>query len=149
MCQLFSLPSLCYCAVGLLLLVGCGRSTPSTVPVHGRITCQGKPLATGVISFVPQKLDEGMPRRTGSGRMNPDGTFRVSTFRQNDGLLPGAYQVAINTNAPAPFEGPSDVNPQQPRSLLPSSYALPHTSGLTATIPPQSAPFEVNFDLTQ
>jgi hypothetical protein len=78
------------------LLTGCSDGLP-TVPVTGQVTFAGSPPpARGTITFMPMEAKEGMPRRPGSGKFDPDdSSYEVTTFSPGDGLIPGRYAVNI------------------------------------------------------
>jgi hypothetical protein len=95
------------------------------VPVRGKVTFQGSaPPARGTVIFVPITVQEGLPRRPGSAEFGTDGVFRVTSFRQNDGLLPGIYSAKVTcwkgnpytSGDPTAFDKfsyvPKDFNPQ-------------------------------------
>jgi hypothetical protein len=75
--------------VAILTAVGCGKGSVSKV--EGIVTLDGKPLPGATVSFVPVNK-EGRPA---NGRTDSDGTFRLTTFRTDDGALPGEYQVIV------------------------------------------------------
>ncbi len=85
-CLLLSL-----CMVGLLTAGVVGRSSgeATTVPVEGTVTFAGRPLLSGEVEF---RSGEGL---AASGRIEPDGTYQLSTFEPRDGAVPGVYRVAI------------------------------------------------------
>ena len=73
----------------LLLAAGCGgRGKP--VKVAGVVTLDDKPLAGATVTFAP--VGGG---RAASGRTDSDGNFRLTTFRSDDGALPGEYKVLV------------------------------------------------------
>lgn len=81
----------------LMLLASCGcdknqgsAMRGSTVTVKGKVTYQGKPLTKGNITLEP--VDRG---REAHGGIQPDGTFVLSTFQENDGAVPGVHRVSI------------------------------------------------------
>ena len=79
-----------------LLLNGCGKKGPVTVPVHGIVTFNGGPCPqSGTVHFAPLHAAEGLPLRPGSGDFDVDGTFKVTSFEPGDGLVPGTYRVQI------------------------------------------------------
>jgi hypothetical protein len=129
-----------------LLACGCGESLPQTIPVHGRVTWQGKPLATGTVTFEPVEKGEAKPLRPPLGSIGPDGTYQLSTFRTHDGAMPGEYVVLIHSSTPPPME--STAPPA--KSLIPHKYGSAATSGLSATVPADAdGPIELNFDLVK
>jgi hypothetical protein len=85
--SLFLLSSLC-------LTSGAGCGSPSLYPVEGTILFQdgkrAKELAGATIDFEPI---EG--RNSARGEVDADGTFRMGTFQQGDGVFPGSYKVSV------------------------------------------------------
>jgi len=74
----------------LLTAAGCGRGPGSPVKVEGVVTLDGKPLPGATVTFAP--VEGGRPA---SGRTDADGSFRLTTFRSDDGALPGEYKVIV------------------------------------------------------
>jgi hypothetical protein len=73
----------------LLTAAGCGgKGKP--VKVEGFVTLDDKPLPGATVTFAP--VGEGRPA---SGRTDADGSFRLTTFRSDDGALPGEYKVIV------------------------------------------------------
>ncbi len=74
--------------------IGCGASgsgtMPSLVPVTGKVTFKGQPLTTGTVRFEPE--DYGRPA---TGKLQPDGTFALTTLKEGDGVVPGHHRVSI------------------------------------------------------
>jgi hypothetical protein len=96
-------------AVVLLPCWGCGSdsSAPpagSTVPIKGKVTFKGQPVTGGDIQFEP--TDSGRPA---NGKIQPDGTFTMTTFKEGDGAVPGTHRVAVSGNVklPARYKTPS------------------------------------------
>lgn len=92
----------CGCVAVILLaclVTGCSRGGPRPVPVVGRVTFEGaSPPARCELYFVPSAADDaskGMPQRAGRAITDADGTFRASSLREGDGLLPGRYEVRL------------------------------------------------------
>jgi hypothetical protein len=124
---------------------GCGDSRPATVPVQGRITWQGKPLTQGIISFLPKQHSDGFPSRTAIGVIQPDGSYQLSSFRPNDGVIPGDYQVAVDMTGNRSLENTTPAATKLDPATL--RYTNPQASGLTATIPAESSPLTIDFVL--
>ncbi len=80
----------------LAVLAGCGPSGLETVPVEGVLTFKAvqKP-ETATVYFSPVEPAPGLPRRPGSGKLESDGTFKVTSFRPGDGLVPGKYRIKV------------------------------------------------------
>jgi hypothetical protein len=121
----------------LLALVVCGLSScggagPTTVPVRGKITLAGGawPQA-GTLYFTPVKPATGMPHRAGTAEFATDGSFRVSTYRPHDGLVPGEYSVNIECWEVPPSPG----DPHAAKSLVPGNYHALLQSQLPVVIP--------------
>jgi hypothetical protein len=74
----------------MLSIAGCGR--PSVVKVEGVVTLDGKPLPGATVSFMPAHEGQG---QLASGRTDADGSFRLTTFRTDDGALPGEYKIIV------------------------------------------------------
>lgn len=115
----------------LVPFLGCGESLPTTVPVRGQVTWQGKPLPMGTITFQSTESGPGAPLRPSVATIGPDGTYQLSTFRTHDGAMPGKYVVTIHASTPPPME----AGAPPPKWLLSPKYANPATSGLSATVP--------------
>ena len=110
-------------AVAALLLAGCGESLPPTVPVTGTVIWQGKPLPDGQVVFKPKSIAEGLPKRPATGYINPDGTFRLATFRNGDGVVPGEYHVLVFSYVDQPPAENDDLNPAKQVLRIPDKYA--------------------------
>jgi hypothetical protein len=68
---------------------GCQKAHPDIVPVSGRITIDGKPLAHGQIIVLP----EG--RRAAAATIESDGHFTLSCFEPGDGAPLGQHIATI------------------------------------------------------
>ena len=77
----------------ILPLSGCGQSSaaiPSTYPVKGKVSFKGKPLTNGSIVFEP--TDAG---KDAYGKIQPDGTFELTTYKEKDGAVVGSHRVYV------------------------------------------------------
>jgi hypothetical protein len=111
-------------SLAVVAVVGCGRS--GLHPVRGRVAfADGSPLATGrvVVSYGDGKAS--------SGSINPDGTFRVGTLKQSDGMRPGTYRVAVKDAYVEVQKNGETVS----EPLIHQRFADPATSGLEFTVP--------------
>ena len=134
-------------SVVLLGLLGCGKSVH---PVHGTVTFEGKPLASGgTITFLPLTEQTG---KVASGMIAEDGTYRLTTNRPGDGSTPGEYRVVIMQSTekePTPTPDGTPVAPILSVPLadrIPGIYADHYKSPLTAKVE-ASKSNELNFDL--
>lgn len=126
-----------------LAVAGCGGDQLPTAPVQGKVLYQGKPLQFGAVTFQPAA---GPPA---SGAIQPDGTFRLSTYGNNDGAVLGMHKVAVSCfDSQRPDAPPPDPNaePGLGKPLVPQKYLSADTSGLTAEVKSRNEPFE--FQLT-
>ena len=127
------------------LLAGCGADAGNMVSVTGRVTWEGAPATTGNVTFTLASADTNGPARLATGQIQPDGTFVMSTLKQNDGVLPGTYRVAINSDPPPRIEV---IEGQKlPKGPVPASYADPATSGLEVAIESGADPRVQDFAL--
>lgn len=120
------------CFAVAILATGCsGTSQLETAEVKGTVTYKGKPLTFGNVSFRPAA---GSPS---TGRIQPDGTFTLSTYDDGDGAIIGLNQVSITaTERDAGKEGEVDPNTELTvsKSLIPEKYTSFSTSELTADV---------------
>jgi hypothetical protein len=143
--------------LGIVILpsTGCGGS--GTVSVKGVVTLDGEPLPKATVSFMP--LGEG---RAAYGVTDAKGNFRLTTFKSDDGVLPGEYKVLVmeegeekqnpktfseddkkaartgmkpKSSMPPIGIKSSDKKASKP-SLVPAIYRDPQKSPLRQVIPP-------------
>jgi hypothetical protein len=139
-------------------LSGCGDSSglPRRYAVSGAITYNNKPLEKGNINFAP----DGPEGRAAGGTI-VDGRYSLTTHDPDDGAVPGKYKVSVvakmidASKVDLKIKGASTeeakkalatVFPQKVaaraaaagKSLIPSKYSSPETSGLTFEVKPQS-----------
>ena len=114
-----------------VIAAGCGSAHDGMTPVAGKVTWNGQPVTHGTVIFYPKSSTQQDSRRLATGRIQPDGSFRMSTFEFGDGVREGRYLVAIDTTEPNSTEDTSDM---AVRTLLPAAYAAPDTSGLAVDV---------------
>ena len=81
--------------------LGCGGGSDryDTVPVSGVVTCNGKPLANGVINFTPmaeQGRSDGNRGRVALAKTDSNGKFKLTTYENEDGAIVGRHTVTIS-----------------------------------------------------
>jgi hypothetical protein len=133
-------------AILLVTIAGCARAYPRCIAVSGRVTYQGKPVETGMISFtrLEQNAGGGLVRPA-TGDLQADGSYTMKTFRDGDGVLPGDYSVSVVS---FDYSGNRDASQKLP-SLIPAKYGSPETSGLKVKVPSDdSGSLRFDFDLT-
>ena len=106
---------------------GCGGGPTynSPVPVSGKVSLKGQPLSGGTIHFVPADPKTALP---GSAQIQSDSSFKVTTTKPDDGLIPGKYSVFFDP--PLPSDGTKKDAP----TSIPEKYLAPGTSELTQII---------------
>ena len=108
----------------LLLLIGSGCTKTTLQPVEGKITYKdgSAMVGGGQITFDP--LDPN--NKTGArGNIRDDGSFRMGTYADADGVTEGKYRVAI---VPPPIRNPNNPPPGWPP--LDRKYMSHASSGL-------------------
>lgn len=115
------------------LCPGCtkGIVEPKRVPVSGRVTLGGQPVTQGTVFFLPQGDNEKTSVHPASGMIAADGAYHMSTFTSRDGVVPGEYQVLVQSMT----SGPTPENPSAPFLwAVPEKYAQSATSDLKVSI---------------
>jgi hypothetical protein len=144
-------------AVLLLSQWGCGSGQVPVYPVSGRVTFKGRPMVGGgTISFIPIDADSG---KGAGGKIDEDGNFAMTTYREGDGSPAGKYRVLIRQFVivePEPIpdgQTPGEGGVVTPRTQvdegqrIPDAYANPQQSDLTVEVEPSSNDFD--FDLKE
>ena len=111
---------------------GCGTSggaNASLIPVKGKVTYKGQPLAQGSVTFEPQ--DSG---KRATGKLQADGTFVMSTYKEGDGVIAGEHSVII-----------TGVDKTLARDRAFKKYMFRSYGALTAQVTPENTEF--TFDL--
>jgi len=123
------------------MLVGCGPSHPACYPVSGKVIYDGQTVTQGTITFYPEQ------GRSALGKIEPDGTYSLTTFSAGDGALPGRHAVTIqSTLASGPDVATSfeeeHAQAQSGRAsgsarltwLVPETYARRESTPLSETV---------------
>ncbi len=131
---------------------GCGSDGPTTIPVRGEVVYKGAPLKDvpqGLVHYLPK----GSEGRQASGRLQPDGSFVLTTFKSGDGVVPGEYDIVVSAySAKAELsreqvEAARGVVPK-PGLMIPEKYTEPMTSGLSDTVDSNHSGFK-RIELTE
>lgn len=136
-----------------LALVGCGSSN-SPVPVHGIVLRDGQPFGGAMIRL----LSDDPKARPAHAFSKPDGRFSLSTYKPDDGAVPGEYKVLITYTEPTP-DLPATATQEetmrameaaakkrkQPLLILPETYTNPAKTILRLRVPPDG---EVKFEVS-
>lgn len=70
-----------------VLLCGCGSGK---VPVSGRVTFKGQPLADATVMFHGESV-----KGTAHAVTDDNGEFTLTSREDDDGVLPGSYKVTV------------------------------------------------------
>ena len=116
------------------MLAGCGDGRPVRVPVSGKILIDGKPLGSGYVRVVPADA------RAATGQIDAGGNFRLTTFDEGDGCVPGTHRVEVIAY--------QTISHTAIRWLVPKIYQKASTSGLTVTVeePTDSMLIELSWE---
>jgi hypothetical protein len=115
------------------MAAGCGESGATAYRAGGKVVfADGAPLTVGNVEFRPTGMEPAVSAR---GRIHPDGTFQLSTFKSGDGALEGEHQAMVSM---PPFLGA----PSQPGAASPTidpRFTRFETSGLKFTVTKDAA----------
>jgi hypothetical protein len=160
------------CLIGSLLS-GCSSSSSGTIGVTGKVTKGGQPVAGAAVTFVPSAT-EG---KAASGTTDASGAYKLTTFVNGDGALPGSYKVTITkfagSDLPAMEAGkqatPEDVDAiykamqekgkygpgstgknksDEPKNEIAAKFATAETSGFAAEVK-KGGSNAFDFDVTE
>jgi hypothetical protein len=139
--------------VALASLLGCGgeSTAPTTYPITGIVTAEGKPVAGALVQFHPVNAD-GSPlaadARAAGGQATTadDGSYTVETTfdmgkTQVRGLPAGAYVVTVIKMEAG--SGPASLD-RPPKNVLDPRYAQIETTPVKVNVEPDG---QHNFDI--
>jgi hypothetical protein len=91
----------------LLLAAGCGQSSSGSglVPVYGKVSFRGQPLAGGTIVFAPDQ-ERGGRGPLGVGTIDAQGHYILQS-EGKPGVTPGWHRVTVAASSAAGAEGAS------------------------------------------
>jgi hypothetical protein len=119
-------------------VAGCGSSGPEMVPIQGEVLYKGAPLLSvtqGIVRYSPKQA--GTAAREATGRIQPDGTFVLTTFKKADGVVVGEYDITVSAYSNPPLtreQTESGVKTAGPKLMIPSKYLTERTSGLSDSV---------------
>lgn len=128
------MPRLCRPALlfaGLLLLSGCGSSTPPLAPATGTVAYGGQPLSSGMIVFTPDPA-KGSTGPSATALIQSDGSFVLHTG-ETPGAPAGWHRVTVVCIA-APEVELGSTGYAVPVSLIPEKYRSADLSGLSREV---------------
>ncbi|HVX60070.1 MAG TPA: hypothetical protein VHC19_05710 [Pirellulales bacterium] len=133
---------------GVVLFAGCERAAlpraPVTeIPVTGKVTLDGQPLAGAAVVFTSPSLDAF------TATTKEDGSYQLSTSYGGESPCTGLCRVTISKILlPAGVQPLPDTSPwsQGGKESLPAKYSNSGSTELTADVPQQGGVFD--FELT-
>jgi hypothetical protein len=145
------------CLIGLVSVVGCGRSGPAkvipdkSVPVTGTITLEGKPLGNARVTFYPTEGSQG--EGVASGTTDSTGKYELQSLFGDKvviGAAPGKYKVTVSQLVrPDGTPMPADSKEPPIMSAARESVTMEHSAfdrtELTANVSSTGGTF--NFDV--
>ena len=118
-----------FCLLICLVVVGCSRNKTLT----GKVTfTDGKPATCGIVIFQTDNF-------ISKGEIMSDGSYTMSSAKENDGIPPGDYKVYVS-GITKTGKGSATLLPVP---LCAPKFEKPHTSGLTCTIPAPENKFDI------
>jgi hypothetical protein len=132
-------------AVCLVLLTFCGCGSGPAVPlgfVAGTVTCQGKPLNHGSVTFMPETGGYGLPS---TGDIAADGSFEMRTG-VHKGVPLGKYVVTVLCHEKSSDKQSRDIY-AKPKSLIPEKYSAAARSGLRFEVKAGNNRYNISLEL--
>ena len=131
---------MCRSGFSLLLVVfaaiaGCSHS--ELAPLTGKVTLDGAPLPTAIITFM--NVSNGP---SGYGSVQENGSYFAKTGSQS-GLKPGDYQISVI--AYQPEQVVDRTRAKNPKVLTLERYANPQTSGFRYTLGASGGSFDLEL----
>ncbi|HEY2252860.1 MAG TPA: carboxypeptidase-like regulatory domain-containing protein [Planctomycetaceae bacterium] len=145
------------CLAMVVLIAGCseapavGPDVGKLVPVSGKVTLDGKPLAGATVNFMPKAS-----AKTGfgaTGTTDEAGEYslevHIGNGKTSEGVLPGIYDVTVTKltkldGTPVKFnpdQGPMSQGPV--KQAVPMKYASVNENGLSYTVPAEGGTYDV------
>jgi hypothetical protein len=105
--------------------------------VEGKVVfADGQPLTEGTVEF--ETIENLRTRINARGEIQPDGTFRLTTYIDYDGGVAGEHRALVMP--PLPEAGPAPPLPIKPH------YRSFETSGLAFTVKPEPNHFIIQVE---
>lgn len=113
--------------------MGCGGSGPTLLPVHGKVTIDGKAAKEGGVTF--RSVQNQMLQLVGAIR--PDGTYMM-LHNRDEGAPPGEYIVTVLVTETAMT--PEGKYTGLPKTVSNRKFADPRTTPLKVEVKEGAAP---------
>jgi hypothetical protein len=113
-----------------------------TYPVKGKVSLDGVSLKAGSVAFFPADQGKGAPAFEAASRIQPDGTYELST-RGKPGALLGGYKVTVILQNKVEPNKAGDVV-----SLVPKEYTRKETTPLQVEVleNPQDGKYDLKMN---
>jgi predicted small lipoprotein YifL len=119
----------------LVVLAGCGKPGPKTVPVQGKVTVGDQPVQEGNVSFIPASATEAKAGMSAGQIKNGEYTIYTSG---KEGAPEGKYKVTVTPSmVPTGGKGP-------PTAPFNKKYRDVQSTPLTIDVP--SASYDLKLD---
>jgi len=115
--------------VVLLLCCGCSSNQLKTYPVQGEVVfADGSPVKTGTVET--KSVEHGVQA---TGSISTDGTFSLTTYQANDGVVAGQHRCVVVQFIPI-----EDIPNYRPSTLgvVHRKHSMYATSDLSFTVKP-------------
>lgn len=113
---------------------GCSKPAglANMVPIRGTVSYDGRMLTEGTVIYAPVD-SEGRQAR---GTIQPDGSFRLTTLRKDDGAQQGEYKIVVIALEPHPGEPQSRDEVEAAGGPIKRGYVVPkrYTSAATTDL---------------
>ena len=129
----------CFLSVFLVaMVIGCSGDN---VSLKGKVTFKedGSPVPRGTVCFETESF-------RARGILSSDGTYKVGSLKENDGIPPGTYKVYI-FGAEAPIEDVAgNMNALRAVPLVARKYTNAETSGITVQVDAKTKQFDFQVE---
>jgi hypothetical protein len=103
-------------AVLVVANTGCGGNAFPVALAKGKVLCNGQPVNSGYISFIP--MGDGEENgKTAAATLASDGTFTLSTYGKFDGAIVGKHKVEFTGSGGEDAETAAEEEEAEPESV--------------------------------
>lgn len=109
-----------------MVTTGCSGTSdklPSRVPVTGTVIYEGKPVPNATVTFYPEGADN-----PGLGTTDAEGKFSLTTYKKDDGVVPGSQVVVVEVFVEGALPGMEHAPGTKP--AIPLKYTRKESSPL-------------------
>jgi hypothetical protein len=132
--------------IGALAFAGCSnKPANSLVPVSGKATVNGKPLAIGHVSFRPDAAQGNGSLHHPNGSFDANGNYVLMTGGE-EGAPPGWYKVLVFADE---NQAAGVVHPHMPKWAIAEKYTREDTTDLKVEVVAESAAGAYDLVLTK